>query len=80
MSMSRRLKSALNQCAATADEALRDLSVFQEDHGQALCCSYSLNAGGKRIRPFFVLQSCAALGGDLHRAVPAACSVEMIHT
>ncbi|MCD6588620.1 MAG: polyprenyl synthetase family protein [Candidatus Fermentibacteraceae bacterium] len=80
MNMSRRLKSALNQCAATADEALRDLSVFREDHGQAVCCSYSLDAGGKRIRPFFVLQSCAALGGNRHRAVPAACSVEMIHT
>jgi geranylgeranyl diphosphate synthase type II len=80
MNMSRRLKSALNQCAATADEALSDLSVFRENHGQTRCCSYSLNAGGKRIRPFFVLQSCEALGGSYPRAVPAACSVEMIHT
>jgi len=63
-----------------ADEALNSLSVFKGDYGQARCCSYSLNAGGKRVRPFFVFQSCAALGGSRRLAVPAACSVEMVHT
>jgi len=80
MSMSRRLKNSLSQCAATVDEALSSLSVFAEDCDRNRCCSYSLGAGGKRIRPFLVLQSCAALGGNSRSAVPAACSVEMIHT
>lgn len=41
---------------------------------------YSLLAGGKRIRPVLVLQFCAACGGDMASALPAACAIEMLHT
>lgn len=36
-------------------------------------------ATGKRIRPFLVLLTCSAAGGDWKRALPAAVSVELIH-
>jgi geranylgeranyl diphosphate synthase, type II len=42
--------------------------------------SYSLLAGGKRLRPLLVLLSCEACGGDVDRALPAACALEMVHT
>lgn len=42
--------------------------------------SYSLMAGGKRLRPLLVLLACEACGGDIERALPAACAVEMVHT
>ncbi|MCA9021699.1 MAG: polyprenyl synthetase family protein, partial [Planctomycetaceae bacterium] len=42
--------------------------------------SYSLSAGGKRLRPILVLLSCEACGGDLKTAFPAACAIEMVHT
>lgn len=42
--------------------------------------AYSLMAGGKRLRPVLVLLACEAVGGDLARAMPAACAVEMVHT
>lgn len=41
---------------------------------------YSLLAGGKRIRPVLVLESCRMCGGDPETALPFACAVEMIHT
>ena len=41
---------------------------------------YSLMAGGKRIRPVLVLESCRMCGGDPETALPFACAVEMIHT
>lgn len=41
---------------------------------------YSLNAGGKRIRPILVLEFCRITGGDCDKALPAACAVEMLHT
>ena len=41
---------------------------------------YSLLAGGKRIRPILVLQFCKAADGDMEKALPAACAVEMLHT
>ena len=41
---------------------------------------YSLMAGGKRIRPVLTLETCRMCGGDVERALPFACAVEMIHT
>ncbi|MCK5035618.1 MAG: polyprenyl synthetase family protein, partial [Candidatus Sabulitectum sp.] len=78
--MSRSLKSALSDSSFRVEKALNGLSLFRRESHQAQYCLYSLNAGGKRLRPFFVLQSCAALGGDIENALPAACLVEMIHT
>lgn len=42
--------------------------------------SYSLEAGGKRIRPVLAFEMCRVCGGDINDAVPAAIAVEMIHT
>lgn len=42
--------------------------------------SYSLLAGGKRLRPLLVLLACEACGGSIAAAMPAACAIEMIHT
>lgn len=41
---------------------------------------YSLLAGGKRIRPVLVLETCRMCGGDPEEALPFACAIEMIHT
>ncbi len=41
---------------------------------------YSLSAGGKRIRPVLVLESCRVCGGNYEDALDVACAVEMIHT
>ena len=42
--------------------------------------SYSLTAGGKRVRPILTMQFCAAAGGDAVKALPLGCGVEMLHT
>jgi geranylgeranyl diphosphate synthase, type II len=42
--------------------------------------SYSLMAGGKRLRPILVLAASEAVGGSIGAAMPFACAVEMIHT
>lgn len=41
---------------------------------------YSLNIGGKRIRPVLVLECCRICGGDISDALDFACALEMIHT
>lgn len=41
---------------------------------------YSLTAGGKRIRPMLVLEFCRIAGGDINKAMPVACAIEMLHT
>lgn len=42
--------------------------------------TYSLFAGGKRLRPFLVLEFCRLCGGDALKALPFAAAIEMIHT
>ncbi|NLT08428.1 MAG: polyprenyl synthetase family protein [Ruminococcus sp.] len=42
--------------------------------------NYSLEAGGKRIRPVLVYSFCEACGGDYKKAAAPAAAIEMIHT
>ncbi len=41
---------------------------------------YSLNAGGKRIRPILLMATAEALGKKGYNYLPVACGLEMIHT
>lgn len=41
---------------------------------------YSLEAGGKRIRPILAIASCEAVGGDAALALSLGCALECIHT
>ncbi|MDA0282747.1 MAG: polyprenyl synthetase family protein [Planctomycetota bacterium] len=41
---------------------------------------YSVEAGGKRLRPVMVLMACEACGGDPQNALPAAVAIEYVHT
>lgn len=41
---------------------------------------YALLAGGKRIRPALVMETCRMLGGQDDAALPFALAVEMVHT
>ena len=41
---------------------------------------YSLFSGGKLVRPLLTLSFCNLCNGDIKKALPLACAVEMIHT
>lgn len=41
---------------------------------------YSLEAGGKRMRPLLVIAACEAVGGSREAALPVAAAIEMVHT
>ena len=66
----KRINRALVSLLETADKADRILEAM----------TYSLMAGGKRIRPVLCLAATEAAGGDPEDAMPAACALEMIHT
>jgi geranylgeranyl pyrophosphate synthase len=40
---------------------------------------YAVLQGGKRMRPLVAVAACEAVGGDLERALPAACAIELVH-
>ncbi len=41
---------------------------------------YSVENGGKRVRPVLTLEFCQACGGEAEAALPFACAIEMVHT
>ena len=57
---------------------LESLGDIQERLMEAM--RYSLEAGGKRLRPVMLLAACEMAGGDTEYALPFACALEMIHT
>ena len=65
------------------DEALAGYFTVRDgalNAGLAEAMRYSLLAGGKRIRPLLVLEFCRIAGGDVEKALPVACAIEMLHT
>lgn len=69
---------------ALVENALKNLLPYGEDvQRQARVIDamrYSLEAGGKRIRPVMVLEFCRLCGGDVQKALAPAAALEMIHT
>ena len=64
------------------DSYLQDLSFSESVSTAGLdeAMRYSLLAGGKRIRPVLTLATARAVGFDPERLLPAAASIELIHT
>lgn len=75
------MKAELAKKCALVEAALE--TYFREETEYSVLLDamrYSLLAGGKRLRPVFLLSFCEAVGGDIQKAMPAACAVEMVHT
>lgn len=72
----------VERLSAPIDAALKRYAWSKADAPARLleAMSYSLFAGGKRLRPMLVLAACEAVGGKLAKAMPVASAFEMIHT
>ncbi len=73
-SQTQRYKDAVD---TAIEQALSSTGLPQQAVIDAM--RYSLEAGGKRIRPILTLAFCEACGGDITAATPFAAAVEMIH-
>ena len=51
--------------------------VYPEDIFKAM--KYTLSLPGKRLRPVMCLETVRILGGDIKKALPTACAIEMLH-
>lgn len=68
-----------NDYLEIVENALQNLSLPREPKGLYNPIRYSLESGGKRIRPTLTLAVADALGADLNIAVDQAVGVEMFH-
>lgn len=76
------LMQRLEECRRKIDATLDEWLPQEDEIPSALhkAMRYSVLAGGKRLRPFLVIESCRVVGGDDGKALPAACAVELLHT
>jgi geranylgeranyl diphosphate synthase type II len=76
-----RLHQFLKDTQDTVQKELQQYLIEIEAPPQLLeAMEYSLMAGGKRIRPAFLLATIDSLEGDGTNGLAAACAIEMIHT
>jgi farnesyl diphosphate synthase len=76
------IADAVKANAAEVDAALEQLlpkpAGFHARVQEAM--AYAVMAGGKRLRPFLVLETAALFGAPRERAVRVACAIECLHT
>jgi len=76
------IKSVISELAGLVDGAMGEYCRrFLPGPGKLTeSMRYSLEAGGKRVRPALVLLSCELYGGSTEQAMIPAVAIEMIHT
>lgn len=76
------ISSLLTATAAEVDAAMQHWLAGPEETPAKLleAMRYSLEAGGKRLRPALVLWSCELCNGSVAAAMPAALAIECVHT
>ncbi len=75
-------KAELNERVKFVDQYMEKFLPPEDKYPDVIfkAMRYSVFAGGKRLRPIMVMESCKAFGGDAEKAMPFACAIEMIHT
>ena len=77
------LQTYLAQKRASINAALQDImggDGIHSEHRIHEAMRYSLEAGGKRVRPILSIAAAESAGGQESTVIPAACAIEMIHT
>ncbi len=72
----------LEQYTKIINEELKKELAKCEYNEPVVCdaMKYSVEIGGKRIRPVLTLEFCRVCGGNINDALALACAVEMVHT
>lgn len=60
-------------------QAIADLPVYGEPEGLYQPIAYTLEQGGKRLRPLLTLMSTQTFGGNPDKALSAAIAIEIFH-
>lgn len=82
MMMKNEFNERYNNYLDMINNRLDELLIGSQYNDDIVCdgMRYSVENGGKRIRPVLVLECCRICGGDISKALDFACALEMIHT
>ena len=73
-------KSALKETVVEVNQTLNDFLPEGKPGIIHESMAYSVNAGGKRLRPALTLWTAQLLGGKKEQVMPIACAMEFIHS
>jgi len=76
------IKAILQEKKKLVDNALKEYLKVKDGVPDVIyeSMSYSVFAGGKRLRPILAMAGCEICGGQRNDILPIACALEMIHT
>lgn len=69
----------LNEISALIDQGIASLPIPAKPEGLYGPIRYTMESGGKRLRPTLLLACAAACGGDINKSLPQALGLEMFH-
>ena len=72
------LKDKKTYVESNLQSYIPDMNAYQRTLFESM--KYSLDAGGKRLRPILLMESAALFNSDIEDTIPYACAMEMIHT
>lgn len=75
-------KQALKERTNYIEDLLKKYMPKEEGYQKTImeAMNYSLEAGGKRLRPILTLEACKVVGGNEEDVIAFAVAIEMIHT
>lgn len=76
------IKQLILENSAIVENELKSIFLEYDNDKLAESMKYSLLGGGKRLRPFIVIETFKAFSNseNIKKALPFACAIEMIHT
>ena len=74
------LKAYLNHKQNQVNDAIQEFIKGDASQRIVEAMTYSVMAGGKRLRPILCMAAADAVGGNWRDALPIGCAIEMIHT
>ena len=69
----------MNKYIELIDKKLDEYMPIEYPENIFKSMKYTVTLPGKRLRPVMCLEACRIMGGDVEKAVPSACAIEMLH-
>ncbi len=69
----------MNKYIELVDKKLNEYLKIEYPEDIFKSMKYTVTLTGKRLRPVMCLEACRIMGGDINKAIPTACAIEMLH-
>lgn len=69
----------MNNYIELIDKELEKIIPIEYPENIFKSMKYTVTLPGKRLRPVMCLEACKIMGGDIEKALPTACAIEMLH-